>query len=111
MARATGTIAPGAQGAGSVSLLELFSSKRVSKTEVGGLLKKGGLAGTSFQRGRPCSFATKKLSHKEAQNAQRVKERFLCLLCLFVANVFCASLWLTSFVPLCGIRDNIEVHR
>ena len=49
MARAAGTIAPGAKGEGGISLLELSDSKRVSTNEVGGLLKKGGLSGTSFQ--------------------------------------------------------------
>jgi hypothetical protein len=40
MARATGTIAPGPEGACGLSLKELFGSKCVSTSEVGGLLKR-----------------------------------------------------------------------
>ncbi len=49
MAGATGTIAPGPAGPRGVSLLELSLPFSVTTSEVGGLLKKGGLSGTGFQ--------------------------------------------------------------
>ena len=72
MARATGTIAPGTAGACGVSLLELSGSNSVSTSEVGGLLNKGGLSGKRFQEAALLRSATKDLSHKEAQKAQKL---------------------------------------
>ena len=43
MARAAGATAASSQGSRGVTLLELSASDCVSTTEVGGLLKKGGL--------------------------------------------------------------------
>ena len=99
MARATGTIAPGSQGACRISFLELSGSKCVTTTEVGGLLKKAVSLETTFQEAAFLDQPQRKIAATKEHKGTNLSLTEAPNLS-FTVCAFCASLWLNSVVLL-----------